>query len=134
MAQSKVLYALRINHPILTSDKVTEMVGWTPSISWSVGDRRLSRDGQPLKGVRESTYWVYDFQGSTAYSSGASFRRISRQLLKRRQAICDLVSTEGKIELLIGIFVSKSCGLTLETEVMEALASMSIKVAFDIYG
>src|SRR5262245_64022542 len=49
--------SLRIKHPSIDPDEITEALALTPEHCWACGDPRMSDSGTTLGGTRRNSYW-----------------------------------------------------------------------------
>ena len=50
--------SLRLRHPSIDPQEITDALGLVPSRSWRAGDHRTTPAGELLGGINDHTYWV----------------------------------------------------------------------------
>jgi len=50
--------SLRVTHPSIDPDAITQELGIEPSRKWKVGEKRTTPTGTLLEGNRKESYWV----------------------------------------------------------------------------
>jgi hypothetical protein len=124
--------SLRIWHPNVRSDDITEALGLLPNISFTAGDRSVTPKGGELGGVRAETFWSH--QWSVGDSFEVEMAEISENLLKESDFLRSLRKTGGRLEYFIGWFSSHNSGFVLDHALLELLSDLKVDLAFDIYA
>jgi hypothetical protein len=137
MAEYKYSISLRVEHPTMDLDAVTEALGLSPQVIWKVGQPRRTPKGTPLPGIYKKGFWT------ARLLDGASIEQdLSSALSKALELVAagsplfgEIALTGGSTEFFVGWFFDEgNSGDVLDHRMLAKLASMSINLSFDVYG
>jgi hypothetical protein len=128
-----VTVSLRITSPVMPAALIVSGVGMTPSRAWSKGDARTTPKGQPLEGVRYSSYATFPLVRKRRSLLTDVLAECEERLADRATVFEAIRGTGGTTELFIGWFLDRSGGDTLPTSLMMSLAKLGLALSFDIY-
>ena len=125
---------LRVSHPKMAPEIITQTLNMTPVRSWMVGQQRTTPAGLLLNGVYKSSYW-YSRLVTTDDSDLPTFlAHTAETLIGHRDFFWQLHDTEGRVELSVGVYMGGSnVGLPLLLPVLASLARACIGLSLDIY-
>lgn len=106
----------------------------TPSVSWSVGDQRVTTTGTALEGVQRETYWTGRTGEDTDLELEEALSRSLSSLRRKETFLRNFKASGGRIEYFVGVFPDMNCGVILRHSLLLKLGKLGIDLAFDIYG
>jgi hypothetical protein len=137
MAEYRYSISLRVTHPTMDLDVVTDVLGITPGVIQKIGEPRRTPGGTTLPGHYTGNFWT---------SRLADDESIKRDLNSALNVAMDAVvagcslfgeiaKTGGRTEFFIGWFFDEgNSGDVLEHRLLARLGSMCIDLSFDVYG
>jgi hypothetical protein len=113
------------------------MIGIQPKYYWTVGSPHLSPKGEPLGGLRESTYWSAPLVADTASSDPIELEQALVQELEHltslRAVFTEIRKKGGKAELFVGLFSENNIVTDLEPSLMGQLSQCRLGICLDYY-
>ncbi|HTB84586.1 MAG TPA: DUF4279 domain-containing protein [Candidatus Sulfotelmatobacter sp.] len=126
--------SLRVRHPTLDPQIITDTLGMQPRITNRVGEPRTTLTGAVLDGIYTRTYWCADFTPPDDSEVGEFLGRIVTQLGRYRLFFKQIRDAGGSVEFFIGLFADGvNIGTTLSHDVLASVGDMGIDLTFDIY-
>lgn len=123
----KLQTSLRIWHPTLTPEEITDTLGLEP---WSF----VAAGSNAPHGRRSSqTYWTAHLGTDTATSLEESMESIAGVVADNRAFLRDVRSTGGRSEVFVGIFLNGDMGDVLAPGVLRALGDAEVGLALSAY-
>jgi hypothetical protein len=123
----KLQTSLRIWHPTLTPEEITDTIDLEP---WSfVAAGSSAPDG----GRRSQTYWTAHVGTDTATSLEEAMESIAGVVADNRAFLRDVRSTGGRSEVFVGIFLNGDMGDVLAPGVLRALGDAEVGLALSAY-
>ncbi|MBT2766949.1 DUF4279 domain-containing protein [Stenotrophomonas sp. ISL-67] len=108
------------------------MLGLSPKISYSAGDKRVTPKGTELTGFRTETFWSHEWLVGDSFEVAVA--GISAKLLEKAEFLRHLKETGGRLEYFIGWFSTENSGFVLEHRLLKLISDLKINLAFDIYA
>lgn len=137
MSPYQYVMSLRIWHPVVSHEAISEAFGRQPKYCWTVGTPRLSPKGKPLGGLRESAYWSAALIEETATSEPIEVEQALARELDKLEPVTGLftkIRNEGeKAELFVGLFSENNIVIYLQPSLMVRLAQCSLGICLDYY-
>jgi len=125
--------SLRITHPSVSAEAISQALQHNPDVAWSAGDCRVTPAGTELSGTRKDTYWTLKL----AHADGIELEQAIKDFLEappNPDFLKQVRAMGGRVELFVGwFFESANCGLTLECRTMQRLAEFGIDLSIDAY-
>ncbi len=131
--------SLRVRHPTMNLQVLTERLGLEPAHTWTAGDPRRSQNGTPLGGQHRDSYWsasLPSLPGGTPVAEPLELF-LSQQLLqlgRRHELLAGLQAGGGEISLLIELAPVANASITLGSGTLRKLAQLGIEVEFQFSG
>jgi hypothetical protein len=125
--------SLRIWHPSVLSSEITNALGLMPSLLNDVGARRQTPAGQILEGVYAQTYWLYKFDFPQGIEVEECIAKALESLSSKREFLTYIISTGGRCELFIGVFLERGAGIELDGNLVRRVADVGLGLSFDVY-
>jgi hypothetical protein len=119
--------SLRIWHPTVRPDELSNELGMPPTIRWEAGSEA------PHGRMRESTYWSAHLTHSADVSLARFLERAVEDLRSRRSFLEELLATGGRCELFVGLFIDRDTGEVLPSDLLRGLGEIHVDLALDIY-
>ncbi len=123
--------SLRIVHPNLRSEEITDALGLVPDVSYSAGDEKVTPKGSVIGGQRAETYWTHEWPVNGSFEE--SLGKLTERLLGNGDYLRQLSSTGGRVECFVGWFSSRNSGFYVTSDLSRVLSELKIDLAFDIY-
>jgi hypothetical protein len=124
--------AIRITHPQILPNLITQKLGRTPDIGHAVGTQRMTPKGTILPGVYLESHWLLHGPASEYLTPLVEWA--NETIEGSAPFIDELISTGGRLEYFIGCFVSRQLGASLEPSLISKCATLGVTLVFDIYG
>jgi hypothetical protein len=126
--------SLRVRHPSMAPEKITEALGIEPSHSWKAGAPRQTPKGTPLDGFYEVTYWTARMvAGRWPVELNDAIHNTLKTLVPYRSFLHHLRAEGGRAELFIGWFFENQSGEDLTYQCLALAGDLKIDLSFDIY-
>jgi hypothetical protein len=128
--------SLRIRHPSLDPDSITQALGLEPQHAWRAGDARRDSAGEALEGAYRESYWVGRLaQGAgTAGQSSAEGALLNAlaQLDRTRSFLEQLSAQGGHAELHVSLLAQENFRLDLSAPSLNLLARLGLAVVLEV--
>jgi hypothetical protein len=124
--------AIRVTHPQIFPDSITQKLGRTPDVAHAVGTQRMTPKGTVLPGVYRESHWL--LHGPVSEYLTPLIEWANEIIEGSAPFIDELISTGGRLEYFIGCFVSGQIGASLEPLLIRKCANLGVTLVFDIYG
>jgi hypothetical protein len=130
--------SLRVRHPTLDLNVLTDKLRLEPAHSWTAGEPRRSQTGAPLGGNHRDSYWSAplpaQMDGPNSMPLELFFSQMVLQLGRQREFLNKLQSDGGEVSLLIEISPVANASLTFTSATARKLADLNIEVEFQFVG
>jgi hypothetical protein len=135
MSAYEFTISLRIRHPQIDPNKITEALSLQPQHSWKAGASRQTSTGGG--GEHRDSYWMARLMDEPLLTTPEiSFESVLVRTitqLRRAQAFLEQLHAEGAIsELSISLFARKNFRLELSPDTMTLMGRMGLAVAFEV--
>jgi Domain of unknown function (DUF4279) len=129
--------SLRLRHPSIGPETITEALGIQPQHAWKAGDTRRDPAGHDREGVYRESYWIGrlldDSQLTSAPVSVESVLLQTLTQLRRSQAFLEQLSTDGGVaELSIAVLARDNFRLELSADSLALLGRLRLSVTLDV--
>ena len=128
---------VRIRHPRIDPERITEALGVPPQASWKEGDPRIGAQGEPLQGIYRESYWTGRLMDAPQLSSEATVERVLLQVLgqlRRSYEFLQRLRDEGAAsELQVSIFSRQEFRLDFSAETLELLGRLGLAVVLEVH-
>jgi hypothetical protein len=127
--------SLRIWHPDMDPQSITDAVGINPKISWKSGNKRTTPNGKNLPGFNKTTYWVANIASGKFPENGIenSINSVLNNMIFYRCFFHKIRSEGGRVELFCGWFFEKQSGSVFPYSTLTLAGDLQIDLALDIY-
>jgi hypothetical protein len=126
--------SLRVRHPTLDLNVLTDKLRLEPAHSWTAGEPRRSQSGSPLGGQHRESYWSAplpaQMTGPNSMPIELFFSQQVIQLARHRDFLCKLQSDGGEVSLLVEISPVANASLSFSAATARKLADLNIEVEF----
>jgi hypothetical protein len=127
--------SLRLIHPTTDLSICSQEFGLQPSRQWKSGDPQTSPRGNPLIGLRESSYWTAQLDTSACKDLESALEQVTDWLGSHEGFLTGHSQTGGLIRLFIGFFLeSFNTGFLLEPALFAKFTTLNLGLDFDMYG
>ncbi len=138
MSDYRYSVSLRVTHPTIDPDKITESLGIEPFRKWKVGGNRATPIGRPLEGKNKESYWAANMHTEKKLLSTDMYMEdylvcLNNKLEKHKDYFLELITSGGCVEYFIGWFSADNVGLTLSTELMGQTSELGIEIGLCAY-
>ncbi len=136
MAEYSYSIRLRVTHPTMDLDAVTDALGRSPEVIWKLGEPRRTPKGTPLPGIYKTGFWTARLLdgASTRQDLGSALETALDLVAAGSSLFSEIAATGGSAEFFIGWFFDEgSSGDVLDHRLLAKLARMSINLSFDVY-
>jgi hypothetical protein len=125
--------SIRITHPEILPELITQQIGRIPDVEWTVGAQRTTPKGTTLPGLRKESYWV--LFGPESDDDLSPLIDWANDVMHGAELfIQKLLNTGGRLEYFIGCFIDRQIGTTLEPSLIARCADIGAALVFDMYG
>ena len=126
--------SLRVFHPAMDPQLITDTLGMQPNTVQKVGNPRTSPTGRMLEGCWRHSVWSSRFTTPDDSEIEKFLARTVEGLRPHRSFIRTIWDTGGEVEFFIGLFADGvKIGTTLPHELLMTLGDLGIDLALDIY-
>jgi hypothetical protein len=127
--------SLRVRHPGIGPEKITEALGIEPRHSWKAGEPRKTPTGAPLTGSNRDTYWMAEIAaGRWPTKVNEAIHDTLRKLVPYRSFLHHVRAEGGTVELFIGWFFENQSGDVLTHQCLALAGDLQIDLSFDVYS
>jgi hypothetical protein len=132
---TKPVFTLRVFHPSIDPQVITEEFGLPPNRTWRAGEPRATSKGHPLAGQNRQTFWRLTLGGNESGNNDlrTGLRDIVNRLEPYRVFFKRIRGGGGRVEIFVAWFLERHEGLELDHELMEKFAALEIDLSFDVY-
>jgi hypothetical protein len=122
--------ALRIDHPFIRAEEISEALGLEPNSSHSAGLPRRTPDGLALEGTYSATYWIHRFGEFEELEGGIE---VCLTVLDKRALFLERIrKEEGRVQVLVRKHRSDTNGFELEWETLKRMADARVAFGFEV--
>ena len=126
--------SLRVRHPSIAPEEITEAFGIEPKRSWRVGDARQTPKGTPLTGFNRDTYWTAEITaGRWPLEVNGAIYNVLERLVRHRSFLHRIRAEAGAVELFVGWFFENQSGDLLRHQCLALAGDLKIDLSLDIY-
>lgn len=126
--------SLRVVHPSMASEDITEAIGLEPKHSWTVGKARRTRTGEPLPGLNPNTFWTAGIvAGRWPTPLNGAIHATLQRLAPYRPFLHRVRAEGGRAELFIGWFFEDQSGEILSHDCLALAGDLQIDLSLDVY-
>jgi hypothetical protein len=126
--------SLRVTHPSIDPDVVSQTLSLQPATAWKADTQRVTPKQTPLSGVRTNSYWSQTLVDSSSCDLPAQLRLIVQNLAAFEDRFRIWRSEGATIELFIGWFgADRNFGDELPCTLLASLGQLGLDLSFDIY-
>jgi hypothetical protein len=124
--------AIRITHPEILPEAITQQFGRTPDVERTAGAQRMTPKGMVLPGVNQESYWL--LRGPESEDLPRLIDWANGVIEGAAPFVHELLSSGGRLEYFIGCFVERQLGTSLEPPLIAKCAEFGATLVFDMYG
>jgi hypothetical protein len=138
--------SLRIRHPSIDPEELTEKLGFAPHYSWRAGDPKRDASGEPGEGTYRETYWFGRLPsmslGTIADTplgaipdlplEGAIMLALLR-LQRADEFWSALVASGGTARVIVEIYGGRDLTLDLSPPTLAMLARLGLAISVDVH-
>jgi hypothetical protein len=129
--------SLRVRHPSITPDRVTDALGIQPQHTWKAGDARLGPTGEAIDGTYRESYWMARLMEEPQLSGDVvSVESIVLDVLSKLRRNTEFLTTlkvEGAhMELHISLYARENFRLELLSETLALLGRLGLDIGLDV--
>ena len=129
-AQAPFIVSFRARHPTMKADALANAVGFSPDVSWTVGEPRKTPKGRLLRGVRDATYIACSLPPSLSQDLGVALVPPMDALADRSEELRGLAADGAEFELYVTINTEPR-GVVVSPLLMEKLAALKVGLGLD---
>jgi len=136
-SSNRMALTLRIRHPSIDPQEITDSLGMLPLAFWKAGDPRRDGRGQRLQSRYRESYWTGAFTSAGRLPSAVSTAEASLMLalvsLRRSQPFLNRLQEEGgSVELLLHVVGDEEFKLQLAPLTGATLAKAGITLILEM--
>lgn len=126
--------SLRVFHPAMDPQLITDTLGMQPNKVQKVGNPRTTPTGTVLELCYSRSYWSFSFTTPDDSDVEEFLARTVEGLRQHRSFFWKILDTGGDVEFFIGLFADGvNIGTTLPHELLMILGDLGINLELDIY-
>jgi hypothetical protein len=126
--------SLRVRHPAINPEQISEVLAINPKRSWKAGEPRQSPKGAPLAGFNRDTFWTAEIAaGRWPLNVNEAIHETLKRLVRHRSFLHHLREEGGGAELFIGWFFENQSGDVLTHQCLALAGDLQIDLSFDVY-
>ncbi len=125
---------MRVRHPSIAPQEITEALGVVPKHSFKVGEPRQTSNGTPLAGLNRESFWVATIAADRwPVDLNDAIHDVLRGLVGCRAFLHRIRADGGNVELFIGWFFENQSGSVLTHQCLALAGDLQIDLSFDVY-
>ena len=129
---------LKIWHPAISPEIITQELGIEPKNTCMVGEQRRTPKGNKLEGTYRESYWVADPFGRGEYSSTDdlaedSIIEVIERLQKHGRFLNELREQDARIHLHLSSVSDRNYAIELPPQMLAELARLGVSFVHDVY-
>jgi hypothetical protein len=137
MSEYEFTIALRVRHPTVEPEQITQALGLEPQHKWRAGDVRRGPAGEALEGTYRESFWMANLMAEPQFVSEpllleTSLLQALAKLRRSFQFLSELKAEGGVAELQVSIFARKAFKLELLAESLALLGRLGLDVVLDV--
>jgi hypothetical protein len=137
MTAEDFVVSLRIRHPNIDPEEITQALGLEPQHCWKAGETRRTIQGEPLEGAYRESYWTGLFFETGAAPLGlvgdeALLAQAAQQLRRLQPFLRRLQQEGGTVELLVEMATAPEFSFSLSPRLLSMLASAGVSLLLDV--
>ncbi len=130
--------SLRLRHPSIDPNSITQSLGIEPQHTWKAGDSRRDPGGAALEGVYRESYWMGRLMDEPELSSAqVSVESVLLQklaYLHRSHGFLEKLHAGGGVaELHVSLYARGAFRLELSEESLGQLSRLGLAVALEVH-
>jgi len=127
--------SLRVRHPAMDPEQITEALGIKPKRFWKAGEPRQTPKGMPLAGSNRDTFWTAEIAaGRWPLEVNEAIYDVLKKLVLHRSFLHHIRAEDGAVELFVGwFFFENQSGDVLTHQCLALAGDLQIDLSFDIY-
>ena len=138
MSEYEFTVSLRIRHPTIDPQTISDTLGIQPLHSWRAGRPRCDPAGAEIGGAHHDSYWMARLMENPQLSSdGVSVERVIATTLgqlRRAQTFLEQLHAEGGLAaLLVSLYARADFRLELPADSLTLLGRMHMAVVLDVH-
>jgi hypothetical protein len=125
--------SLRVTHPDIDPELVSNALSMKPKFSWKVGTPRVTPKGNSLGGTRTDSYCSFEIgQGSDGEVAKCISDALER-LTPHSEFLSKLRTTGGSLMFYIFWYPNGDTGDVFRSDVLAKMASLGIDLGLNVY-
>lgn len=137
MSDYEFTISLRVRHPSIAPELITNALGIQPQHTWKSGDARRGPDGEPIEGTYRESYWMARLMEEPQLSGDAvSVESIVLhtlgQLRRATEFLAALKVQGAHMELHISLYARENFHLELLSETLALLGRLGFDISLDV--
>jgi hypothetical protein len=138
MQNYSFVIALRIWHPELDPQVITNALGMTPDITHKAGEPRITRQGRALGGTYARSHWSADpFQRGEYLSHQDQVVDVlidaTEALARHKDFLLSLRETGAHLHLQVSSHSNRNYAFELPPNLLGACAELGLSIVHDVY-
>lgn len=138
MSEYEFTVSLRIRHPTIDPQTISDTLGIQPLHTWRAGRPRCDLAGAEIGGAHHDSYWMARLMENPQLSSdGVSVERVivtTLSQLRRAQTFLEQLHAEGGLAaLLVSLYARADFRLELPADSLTLLGRMHMAVVLDVH-
>ena len=133
MATKKLDLSLRLRHPIADLTSIAGQLAATPTVNWVRGEPRRSIRGEPLNGVRDSSYCSIPLGITESTELDEVLSRCIERIAPIKRELHQLVQSGGTAAIAIGWFCNGDAGGSISADAVMRLSRLKLSLDFYLY-
>ena len=132
------IFSLRVAHPSLDPELVTQVLGLKPKRSWRAGERRQTPKGTPLQGVYSEGCWSsnpfeYSWRESTDTSIEDALEELVNYLEPHTAFLKGIGNDGGRVTIWVSSQSTRNYAVELSPNFLGRLAVLGTSIVYDVY-
>jgi hypothetical protein len=129
--------SLRITHPSIDPEQISQMLGMPADVSWKAGEPRRTPKGTLLQGTRTESYWTCKpFYEGWRESTEEGFEDALEEqlgLLEPHAEFLLEIAEQGTIRVWFSSHSNRNFAIELPPRLLGRMAALGISLVHDVY-
>ncbi len=137
MSSYEFTISLRVRHPEISPELITQTLGIQPQHTWKAGDVRQDDEGDAVQGTYRESYWMARLMdepqlASDVVSMESVVLHTLAQLRRTSEFLAALKGQGAHMEVHVSLYARENFRLELLSETLALLGRLGLDIVLDV--